>query len=322
MTIALAALLFVLAVGVGFSLTRPNAEQTSKAKTDVAEGKNDRYQEACASGATYERLKTLVFEQAARVRNSDPENLNLLATNAVARMERPAVKSRDEELDVIVCTGRFVIELPPGAEKGIGGERRLVADVEYAAQAAADGSGLLYQLKGAEPIVYKLAAFNLQNQPQQQPIGEPSNQMAEAQVPVPPAEVDDGPDTAAPPQSQPRPAPPRPAPPASRAEPTPPQQQPQPQPKATAQARPSFNCGSARTRGELMVCNNSRLGTLDRRMSSLYFQALSDADEGQRRALQTTRNRFLAYRDRCRDEACVADAYQGRMQEIRDIMSN
>ena len=320
MTIALAALLFVLAVGVGFSLTRPKDGETSNAKSEVAEAKNDRYQQACASAATYDRLKAIVFEQAARVRNSDPANLNLLATNAVARMENPAVKSRDEELDVIVCTGRFVLELPPGAEKGIGGERRLVADVEYAAQAAADGSGLLYQLKGAEPIVYKLAAFNLQDQPLQQPVGAPSNQMAEAQIQDPAAEADDRPNTVTAPQPAPRPAPPQPAPPTPRAEPAPPV--PQPQPKASAQARPSFNCGSARTRGELMVCGNSRLGSLDRRMSSLYFQALSDADGGQRRALQSTRNRFLAYRDRCRDEACVADAYQGRMQEIRDIMSN
>ena len=33
-----------------------------------------------------------------------------------------------------------------------------------------------------------------------------------------------------------------------------------------------------------------------------------------------TRDRFLAYRDRCPNRQCIADAYVGRMREIRDIM--
>ena len=35
-----------------------------------------------------------------------------------------------------------------------------------------------------------------------------------------------------------------------------------------------------------------------------------------------TRDRFLAYRDRCPDEACVAEAYRDRMDEIRDIATD
>ena len=55
-------------------------------------------------------------------------------------------------------------------------------------------------------------------------------------------------------------------------------------------------------------------------MASLFYSALSDANNRQRRELRRTRDRFLRYRDACRDEACVADAYDGRMEEIRDIM--
>jgi uncharacterized protein len=29
----------------------------------------------------------------------------------------------------------------------------------------------------------------------------------------------------------------------------------------------------------------------------------------------------LRYRERCQDEACIADAYDGRMAEIRDIVA-
>lgn len=56
-------------------------------------------------------------------------------------------------------------------------------------------------------------------------------------------------------------------------------------------------------------------------MSSRFYSALSVADGRARRALRQTRDRFLAYRERCPDEACVAEAYRGRMAEIRDIMA-
>ena len=70
-----------------------------------------------------------------------------------------------------------------------------------------------------------------------------------------------------------------------------------------------------------MVCNNARLAARDRAMSSQFYSALTDASPRARRELRRTRDRFLAYRERCRDEACVADAYEGRMREINDIMS-
>ena len=55
-------------------------------------------------------------------------------------------------------------------------------------------------------------------------------------------------------------------------------------------------------------------------MSSLFFSALNDADPRTRTELQRTRNRFLNYRERCASEACISEAYDGRMQEIRDIV--
>ena len=54
-------------------------------------------------------------------------------------------------------------------------------------------------------------------------------------------------------------------------------------------------------------------------MSSMFYSALSGANPQVRAELRRTRDRFLAYRDRCGSEACVADAYEGRMREIRDI---
>ena len=320
--VAVVALLVLVAAVIGYATTRGyNQKKTEVAKAELPK-KREKLQDACASNATYARLKEVAFEEAVRIRNADPGNLDTLAAHSVVRMENPVVKSRDEELNVTVCTGRFVLELPPGSEAGFGGERRLVADIEYAAQSAADGSGLVYQMSGAEPIIYRLANFELRGL-RFEPPGAPLDDSQMAEAPEPPsAPTEDGPPPPEPgpppaPEPQPRAAPkappaPRPAP---VARPAPREQQ------RTATARPSFNCRYARTRGEKMVCSSDRLAAKDRAMSSLFYSALADADPGTRAQLRRSRDRFLAYRDRCGNEGCVAEAYDGRMDEIRDIMA-
>lgn len=317
--IALGALLVVIAAGFGLSLTNMQDPPGAKTKTEIVEARDEALQEACASKGTYDRLKQVVFEEAVRIRNSDPANLDTLAAHAVVRMENPVVKSRDEELNVTVCSGRFVLELPPGAERGFGGERRLTANIEYAAQAAVDGSGLVYQMNGAEPIIYRLAAFDLQGQQWRVPAAADAPvQTADAGTAI--ADVSQPP-VQAPQQTIPAPQT-RPAPQAQ------PQTRPAPQPEpartvvAATNVRPSFNCRYARTSGERMVCGSGQLAAKDRAMSSLYYSAMADANGDTKRALRSTRNRFLAYRDRCGSEACIAEAYDGRMREIRDIVDN
>jgi len=70
-----------------------------------------------------------------------------------------------------------------------------------------------------------------------------------------------------------------------------------------------------------MVCSNGGLAAHDRRMASAYYARLADADAQTRQRLRRTRDRFLARRERCRDEACVASAYAEREAEIRAISS-
>jgi hypothetical protein len=173
-------------------------------------------------------------------------------------------------------------------------------------------------MSGAEPIIYRLAAFDLKGQRYQPPVPPEETQLAEA----PPAQAPPMPEAAPAPAPEPRPAPP-PQPKAAPKPPAAPKATPAPRPeptRASASARPSFNCRYARTRGEKMVCGSGSLAARDRAMSSLFYSALADADPRTRRELRRTRDRFLSYRDRCASEACVADAYQGRMQEIRDLM--
>ena len=70
-----------------------------------------------------------------------------------------------------------------------------------------------------------------------------------------------------------------------------------------------------------MVCSSARLAALDRNMSSRFFSAMADGSDRTRAALRRSRVRFLAFRERCRSEACIAAAYQDRIREIRDIVA-
>jgi hypothetical protein len=280
--IAVAILLIVIAAAIGYTSAQldPEDREPGNATAPAPEAEmNERLARICASPAAYERLKQAVFAQAIRMRPDVTSQLQAVGASSVARMEDPLLIGRDDRLNVTVCTGRMILELPPGSERAFGGQRRLVSDVRYTAQPAADRSGLVYRVEGAEPILRPLAALQLPLRPPAPP-------------PVPVAE--------------------EPQPPADPA--------PEPQPQPQASANPSFSCAKARTRGERMVCASPALAAKDRTMSNFFYSALEDADVGQRQALQRTRNNFLAYRDRCTDEACVSQAYDGRMREIRDIM--
>lgn len=297
-------ILLLAASGCDGWKTQPKAVVAAEEKRDAA--RNKQFRQACASQATYDRLKQLAFDEAVRVRKAGSPLLDQLAVASVVRMEEPVVKSRDDGLGVTVCSGRLILELPPGVSDAFDGERRLSADVEYAAQSAADGSGLIFQMDGAEPIIYRLAAVALNERPVVL-----AEQDARAELPPPAV------DAILPPAPAPSPAP--------RAAPTP-RSTPSPRPTPAAASppqqnvsRPSFNCRYARTRGERMVCASDRLAAKDRAMASRYYDAMNEVSAAGRRELRATRDRFLAYRDRCRDEACIAQAYDGRVREIEDI---
>lgn len=297
----LTAVLLVTA-GCGSGGSQAGDEKMSKAQLTAEQ---DRIRRGCASEVTYQRLKELAFDEARRIRGSDSPNLDRLATAAVLRMEEPLVKSRDEKLNVTVCRGRLILELPPGVESAFAGQRRLAANVEYAAQAAADGSGLVYQMDGAEPIVYRLANFDPQRGP---PATPPTPREQIAVAPVEPREPAADPIRAADPEEEedrPRDAPTHEA---EDAAPAPP----------IRNARPSFDCRYARSSVEKMVCADDRLAALDRRMASSFYAALAATRGRDRAELQRSRNAFVIARDRCRSAECVADSYAERIAELRD----
>lgn len=136
-------------------------KQHDTRETDKPRVEAKRQKAACASSAVYDKLKGQLFDQAISQHEGDHTNLDVLSDYSIVRMENVVVQGFDPELDITRCNGRLVLVIPPGSERGFEGERTLQADIDYTAQAAADGSGFVYRLTGAEPIVTKLAAFKL-----------------------------------------------------------------------------------------------------------------------------------------------------------------
>lgn len=276
--------LLVLLVAYFTASRNPDQDRLTNAATSSESVSGD--DKACASKATYDLIKRDLFRRAAQVRGSDQGAYDRLSAYAVLRMENPVMESENGANGAngaVNCSGSLSLDLPPGVAV-VGGRRTLNAEVDYTVQPAADGSGTVVLLRNADPIVTPLATLARVAEAAPQPATPETSEAA----PVDPL--------------APIPAP---APTA---------------PSASAQANPSFNCGDARTNGERAVCGDSGLAALDRNMAAQYGRAVSSGSLDERAVLQETRNRFLRYRDRCPNRQCIADAYVGRMREIRDIM--
>ena len=288
--LALGAIILLLLIVWYFSANR-SSDQDKLTGNETASAAASDPEKRCASKATYDLIKRDLFRRAAQIRGSDQAAFDRLSAAAVVRMENPVMESEDEGTGAVNCSGSLSLDLPPGVAV-VGGRRSLSANVDYAVQPAADGSGAVVLLRNADAIVTPLATLARVQAAPSAPPPEPS-------LPAPTDPLAPQP----PPQSTIEPGPTEPA------------------PVRQGQARPSFNCTNARTRGEVAVCSDAGLASLDRQMAAQFNGAMSRADGEERALLQRTRNRFLSYRDSCRSDSCIADAYRGRMREISDIMA-
>ena len=243
----------------------------------------------CAAQSTYDAIRRELFRRAAQVRGSDQQAYTRLTDFALLRVSGPVAHDVNDEVQSVTCSGTAYLDLPPGVAVA-GGRRSLSGDLEYVVQPAADGSGNVVRLGNADSIVVPLATLSRTGAPLTAPLVPPS---LENQVIEQPAPVQEGQE---PPQED-----------ENRSSP--------------AVADPSFDCGRARTRGEIAVCGDPGLAALDRQMAAQFNAAMSRGDAQQRSLLQRTRSRFLSYRDRCATNKCVAETYRSRMREISDIMA-
>jgi hypothetical protein len=91
-------------------------------------------------------------------------------------------------------------------------------------------------------------------------------------------------------------------------------------PRRELERRPNrkagFDCRDAATPVEDMICGNDALAEADRTLSQRYFAARQAVGSAAKARLLTEQRRFLARRDRCRDEACLAGLYLARAAEL------
>jgi len=291
-TIALIGGLVLLVLIAAYFATRSSSEQDkltgNELVQNVQQSKAPTPEKLCASKSTYDLIKRDLFKRAAQLRGSDQAAFDQLSGYAVLRMENPVMESEDGSSGAVGCSGSLSLDLPPGVAV-VGGRRTLLGDVDYTVQQAADGSGMVVLLRNADAIVTPLATLSRTAQPAQQPNEVATNEVASAEPPAPGS----------------------PAGPLTTPEPT------APRPSTT---RPSFDCANARSRGQIAVCSDPGLAALDRNMTSQYASSMAAATAEQQALLRRTRDRFFGYRDRCPNNACIGDAYVGRMREIRDIM--
>lgn len=292
----------------------------------------------CTSQQALAQVKAELFRRAAAIRGTNDPAFQTLENSSVVLAASRLERRHHGASSRVSCSGSLVLELPPGAAV-VGGRQRLSANLAYDLEGQSGGGAQLLSLSNADTIAVPLASVGnagaltgaapqpnpppaqtappLPPAPPPVPVARPAPPPPPVQAAPRPAQVPRGP---APPPPPPKKAAPKPAPepgPKPAARPLAPARPPQP----VAVAKPSFNCRYARTRGEIAVCSDLGLASLDRQMSTEFYRALAAARPGQRAMLERSRNRFLRYRDSCGSQACIADAYRGRMREIADIMS-
>lgn len=251
----------------------------------------------CTARTTHDEVKRQLFARAAEIRGSNGDNYERIAGFALIQIDGAAPVSAGAGGALVECRGHATLRLPSGL-KVAGGRTTLGGDIGYSVGVGQRGTVTLGQ---SDTIAIPLATLTQNRAAPPAPEPAPASNDFEGQPDV--REPVREPATA--PIDRPRPLP-----------------APLPSPKVSNDsARPSFNCNRARTAGERAVCNSDSLAALDRTMAAQYRSAAANGGPNERRLLVQTRDRFLGYRDRCGTEACIANAYRGRMREIDDIMA-
>jgi hypothetical protein len=273
----------ILLLLVAYFASVRSSEQDKLKSSEIASTISPRpvaLEKRCASQAAYDLIKRQLFQRAAQLRRSDQAAYEKLADFAVVRMENPVVESDDS--GAVNCSGSLSLDLPPGVAVA-GGRSTLMSDVDFTVDANGEVS-----LRNADTLISQLATLTRVAPPPQPVQSLEGNAIAPES---PEANI------SASESANVRPGPP-----------------------SAYPGRPSFDCANARTRGEIAVCQDGGLSALDLNMTTQYRRALAGASPGEQAVLQQTARRFYAYRDRCPNRQCIADAYLGRMREIRDIM--
>jgi hypothetical protein len=267
-----------------------SAEGRTSTSTDASGAEDSR----CTASTTNDEVKRQLFARAAEIRGSNADNYQRIAGFALIQLDGAPTAASVAAGDMVDCRGRATLRLPPGL-KVAGGRTALSGDIAYSVGGGERGAVTLGQ---SDSITVPLATMT---QDRAAAARRPAANSSDSRVPGTGVPVPE-PATAPIVRPAPQPAPPPPS-------------------EVSSSSRPSFDCRRARTSGERAVCASDSLAALDRTMAAQYRNAEADAGPAERRLLVQTRGRFLGFRDRCGTDACIANAYRGRMREIDDIMA-
>lgn len=282
--VALVCGLILLVLIIAYFATRSGSNPDKLTGNEVAAAAAPDRSKLCASNATYDLIKRDLFRRAAQLRGGDQSAFDQISSAAVVRMENPVMESEDGSTHTVNCSGSLSLDLPPGIS--VQGDRHtLSSDVDYTVQQAADSSGTVVSLNNADSIIAPLAT------------------LARAQQAAPAASADMNNETAVDNSQGGAPTPPLAV-----------------SPSQSSPPQVSNGCSNPGSRSAALVCSDSRLTALDRAVSNEYARASAVATPEMRDALRQSGRRFVSYRDRCPDAQCIAQAYNGRIREIRDII--
>lgn len=113
--------------------------------------------EACAASQTFNGVKRRLFENVRAVPGANSVAIGQLEQGSILRIMEPVLDQQDTDTGRTICSGRLVLDLPPNLERSFGPDRQLSLQIRYSAQQAADGSGLVYEVFGAESLVQRIA---------------------------------------------------------------------------------------------------------------------------------------------------------------------
>lgn len=253
------------------------AQKSTTTQVDKPEKPSAAPEADCTARAAIDAIRDKVFDGAvAKVEQSEAVKLNSLRSVVAGRIESPAVANHDPAIKRTECRGRFIFGLPPNTQKAFNGATQLFADVAYAVQPAADKSGLVVEVTGAESIVDSLIQGAKRKR---------SVTVAAADT-TPPSLFDEE----------------LPPPPTLREFGAPIE-------TVSLDRGPSFKCTAKLNRVERTVCDDDGLSDLDRMMAEAYRSARERTPPEAKAKLEALRLQYLARRNRCPDAPCIADTY-------------
>src|SRR5262249_27332978 len=79
----------------------------------------------------------------------------------------------------------------------------------------------------------------------------------------------------------------------------------------------SFDCRNARSADEKAICQDSRLGDLDKRLADVYDRVGGKLPKEDRKQFESNETAFVNARHRCGGhQACIEQSYRNRIQEL------